>query len=635
MRRYTTSPLTNKWPASTRIGSLILTGYTTPIHQQPLHIRNTILQSWATSYLGPLPVIFKTVTFIGKNLWLKTSPSVLPSIGFPKMATPYKPGSHWQYDFLQFPPSNSDEPEVIETDVVVIGSGCGGGVVAKNIAEAGHKVIVADKSYYFPTNTLPMSERDAGIHLYENGGVIASDDSSISVVAGATWGGGGTVNWSASLQTQGFVRKEWAEEKGLPFFQSQAFQECLDRVCDRMGVSDKHIQHNHGNGVLMEGARKLGWHCKAVPQNTGGKEHSCGHCSLGCSVAEKQGPIVSWLPDAARAGAQFVEGFKAEKVLFETIDGQKTAVGVQGVWTSRNASGGVDGPVSGKAQRQVIIKAKRVVLSAGTLWSPLILTKSGLTNPHIGRNLHLHPVNVIGGTWKRDIKPWEGPILTTVCTSFENLDLKGHGTKLETIVMIPAQYLTLLNWESGQDFKTEVLKYRHMNGYISLTRDRDSGRVYADPKTGNPRIAYTPSKFDRAHTMVGNVALAKILYVMGASEISACITGVRRFVRPEKPQADQDDAFEQWLHHLESVGNAPPNAVWASAHQMGTCRMGRSQGEGVVDEMGKVWGTGGLFVADASVFPSASGVNPMVTNMAVSDWISRGVAQELGAEKRK
>src|SRR5690554_7765004 len=118
-----------------------------------------------------------------------------------------------------------------------------------------------------------------------------------------------------------------------------------------MGVSADHIQHSHGNQVLLEGARKLGLTAKAVPQNTGGKEHSCAHCSLGCGSAEKQGPNVCWLPDAARAGAQFMEGYKVERVLFEMQGGKKTAVGVTGVWKK-------DG-----VEREVIVNAQRVIVS--------------------------------------------------------------------------------------------------------------------------------------------------------------------------------------------------------------------------------------------------------------------------------
>ena len=297
-----------------------------------------------------------------------------------------KPGKGFDYSFIQFP--QGDEPEVLETDVVIVGSGCGGGVCAKNLAEAGSRVIVVEKAYHYPPEHLPMSEADAGVHLFMNGGVDMSDDNSIAIIAGQAWGGGGTINWSASLQTQEYVRQEWANA-GLPFFTSSAFQDSLDRVCHRMGVSTDHVEHGANNQMLHEGARKLGYSTKIVPQNTGGNKHYCGYCTLGCGSAEKQGPVVSFLPDAAKAGAHFIEGFEAEKVLFEDVEGKKTAVGLKGLWHSRDSNRGVSG--SDKTTRSVVIKAKRVIVSCGTLQSPLLLLRSGLTNPQIGRNLHLHP----------------------------------------------------------------------------------------------------------------------------------------------------------------------------------------------------------------------------------------------------
>lgn len=323
-----------------------------------------------------MQLVFKSMTGLCKNLHLKTSPHLYKLIGFPQTPENYEPGPHFDYNFLQF--STGTTPEIIETDVVIVGSGCGGAVCAKNLAEAGHRVLVAEKSYYFPPSAMPMTEIEAGMHLYDNGGVMITDDGSVSIISGSTWGGGGTVNWSASLQPQDYVRKEWSEDRGLKFFGTSEFQECLDRVCARMGVSTDYIQHNHGNQVLLEGGRKLGLNVKAVPQNTGGHEHNCGHCTLGCGTAQKQGPMVTWLPDAAKAGAKFVEGFKIERVLFEEEGGIKKAVGVKGVWTSRNAKGGVDGPIEERTVREVIVKAKKVIVSCGTLWSPIVLHHSGL-----------------------------------------------------------------------------------------------------------------------------------------------------------------------------------------------------------------------------------------------------------------
>ena len=107
------------------------------------------------------------------------------------------------------------------------------------------------------------------------------------------------MNWSAALQTQGYVRQEWADT-GLPFFTSLEFQRSLDRVCDRMGVTSD-FQHNRQNNVILEGARKLGYAAKSVPQNTGHGEHYCGYCTLGCASGGKKGPIETWLADAAKA----------------------------------------------------------------------------------------------------------------------------------------------------------------------------------------------------------------------------------------------------------------------------------------------------------------------------------------------
>lgn len=228
-----------------------------------------------------------------------------------------------------------------------------------------------------------------------------------------------------------------------------------------------------------------------------------------------------------------------------------------------------------------------------------------------------------------------------MCTSFENLDGHGHGVKLETTVMTPSLFLTLMNWNSGLDFKLQALKLRHTNGFISIARDRDTGRIYPDPVTRTPRVEYSPSAFDRAHIMEGLVALAKMCYVTGAIEIHPCIQGLKPFIRDQDVTPSTEDIdpgvtdprFAAWLAELRRIGNKPPTGTFACAHQMGSNRMSAREKDGVVDPRGRVWGTEGLYVSDASVFPSASGVNPMITNMAISDWISRGVSKELRGTK--
>lgn len=618
--------------SSTRAGCLLATGYTTSFHLQPVNIRQQILQSWARSYIPPLKQVAIGLPGLLVSAWAKTSPTLGPILGFPRAPVHGKPGKGFEYDFLQLPPG--PEPEILETDVVIVGSGCGGAVCAKNLATAGHRVMVVEEGYYWGPEHLPMSEKDGPIHLFANGGVITSDDNSIVLTSGRNWGGGGSVNWSASLQTQAFVRREWADA-GLSFFTSSEFQNSLDRVCDRMGVSTKHVEHNKNNQVLADGARKLGYSHKAVPQNTGGKKHYCGYCTLGCGAAEKQGPAISFLPDAQEAGAQFMEGLRVEKVLFENVNGKKTAVGIQGSWKSRDSLGGVTG--SDITTRKVVIKAKRVVVSAGSLESPLLLLRSGLANPQIGRNLYLHPVVIVYATFldKEPIKPWEGGILTELVDEFQNLDGKYHGVKLECMTMLPSWVLPRQPWTGGLDLKILASKFPYVTGHLALAREKDPGRVYPDPTDGRCRIAYTPTASVAKHSMEGAVALAKILYTEGAKEIFLGVAGMPTFTRLETDAATDNGeginnpAFQAWLAEIQKRGLAPPNCTWACAHIMGSCRMATTSRNGVVDPKGRVWGTEGLYVSDASVFPSASGVNPMVTNMAISDWISRGIAQDL------
>jgi len=166
--------------------------------------------------------------------------------------------------------------------------------------------------------------------------------------------------------------------------------------------------------------------------------------------------------------------------------------------------------------------------------------------------------------------------------------------------------------------------------------------VFPDPISGKPVVDYRISPFDNAHVLEGLVGLAKICYITGATEIHAFVPGLEPFVRPQDGGSESgenaidpgitDPDFTAWLAKLRATGGAVPYSPFTSAHQMGSCRMSSHAAAGVVDPKGKVWGTDGLYVADASVFPSASGVNPMVTTMAIAEWIARGVAEELKVE---
>jgi choline dehydrogenase-like flavoprotein len=401
-----------------------------------------------------------------------------------------------------------------------------------------------------------------------------------------------------------------------------------------MGVGTEAIQHNKNNEILLEGSRRLGWTAKAVPQNTGGKRHYCGYCTMGCGACEKQGPAVSFLPDAAKNGATFLEGFEVWKVKFakNPKTGNREAIGVVGTWTSRDEYGGVSGQ---RRTRKVFIKAKKVVVSAGSMHTPIIMMRSGLKNRHIGKNLKLHPTCCVGGIFDEDIRPWEGGILTAVVSTFENLDGKGHGTKLEACTMLPSTWLAFPVWRGGVDWKTLAPRFKNMSGHISLARDIGSGSIYIDPNDGRCRFRYNPIRKDRQHILEGMIALAKLNYIAGAQELFCSIPGVPNFVKERHPTGECNASgincpkFNAWLDKLRKAGLKDPDCTVMSAHQMGSCRMGATPKKGAIDMHGKSWEADSLYVADASTFPSASGVNPMITNMAISEWIARNIIKDL------
>lgn len=234
------------------------------------------------------------------------------------------------------------------------------------------------------------------------------------------------------------------------------------------------------------------------------------------------------------------------------------------------------------------------------------------------------------------MRPWEGAALTTVINEFEDLDGRGHGAKIETLSMLPSVFIPVFPWRDGFDYKMWASRLHKMMGMITLTRDRDTGRVYPDPVDGRCRVDYTPSSFDRKHMMESLIACAKVAYISGAKEFHHSIRDVPPFIRPAEasdPEASEginNRTLQDWIAEVRRKSPMnPERTFFASAHQMGTCRMGKSHKSSVVAPDCHVWDTQGLYVVDASVFPSASGVNPMVTNMGIADWASRNIAKSL------
>jgi hypothetical protein len=147
-----------------------MTGYPSSFADQPVHVREKIILSWVTAKVPIYRQLFKQLTMLVKQNWVKSSPTIYKLLNFPYVPIHMKPGKSFEFEFIQIPPGSS--AEIIETDVIIVGSGCGSAVSAKNIAEAGHRVLVVDKAYHWPAEHLPMKESDGWNHMFMNGGAM-------------------------------------------------------------------------------------------------------------------------------------------------------------------------------------------------------------------------------------------------------------------------------------------------------------------------------------------------------------------------------------------------------------------------------------------------------------------------------
>ena len=370
-----------------------------------------------------------------------------------------------------------------------------------------------------------------------------------------------------------------------------------------MGVSTEHLTHNTPNALLLEGARRLGMEVKAMPQNTGGHAHACGHCCYGCPTNQKQSCAATYLPDAYAAGAKCISDCAVTQLLFD----------------GRAVTGLTAALASGVRLR---ITAPRVVLAAGALYTPLLLAHSGIEHAQLGQNLRIHPCTNLFAYFPPALPtaPYSGAILTVLLTEAANLDGAGYGARGLVLPNHPGFAGGQLPWGDAVTWRARVARYNHSALATSIVRDKDSrASVTRDEATGEPRVRFAFGPQDRRAGVEGLVALAKCYVEMGAEEVTVDARGV--------PAWHRGDDFAAWIAQLRSVGLQDKKA--GSAHQLGTARMAANDDDGVCDTRGRVWGTRGLWVADGSLCPTATGVNPMVTIMALAEYVAGDVVEDL------
>jgi choline dehydrogenase-like flavoprotein len=496
---------------------------------------------------------------------------------------------------------------VVKAGVCVIGTGAGGAVAAARLAEAGHDVVLLEEGGWWDPGELTEQEGVMVPALYAERGMRATDDLSVPFFQGRSVGGSTTVNWLVMLRTPDWVLGEWAAEHGTegmgPADLAPVF-DLVERETHALPVPDD--AHNPSNRILLDGARALGWSAFSGSVNARGCVR-CGMCGLGCRYQARQGPTAVYVPRALAAGARLYADVRADRIEVAERGGPAPLKRVHATVLDR---------ATGRPRGRMTVEAPVVVVAGGAVETPALLQRSDLGGGGVGRYLRLHPTTAVIGRHPRTLYGGGGLPLSAVCDEFLRGE-DGYGFWIECPPLYPALASVAVPG-FGEPHREVMRGFARLGSLIVLVRDgadrgRSSGEVRVD-RRGRTHLSYRLGPHERSLVARGMKAAARIHFAAGAEEVRTLHAEVVRMRSPAEV-----DVVDRRSHGPNQLGVL-------SAHVNGTCRIGRDPRSSGCDPGGQRHGVPGLYVADGSLLPTAPGVNPQETIMALATLVAGRIA---------
>jgi choline dehydrogenase-like flavoprotein len=495
----------------------------------------------------------------------------------------------------------------LSADVVVVGSGAGGAVVASQLARAGLEVMVLEEGDWVrpseyghatPMESLRRCWREAGL----SAAVGLGQTPFISVLQGKCVGGSSVLTGGVCFRIPDDVLHEWSCELGLRSMSPEGVDRHFRAVEEAVHVETvPYAMRSRSTELFVEGAARMGIPMKSMRRNTSGCRGES-RCNFGCPHGAKLSVDITYLPDACQHGALVVTDALAERI---DIRGG-VARGVRGRLLDAGGAPGVPFEV----------RAKTVVVACGSLHTPLLLRASGLDSKHVGRHMTLHPGFRLGAIFDERVDGWDGALQSVYTDHFAP-----DGITLVSVYP-PASILAAAFPGVGPHHRAHVHKMPNLAVFGGMIHDHGGGRVRRWLGR-EPLVTYRMAPDDGARLLRAVAIVARMGFAAGAREIAMPIFGMNT-LKSERELADFV-AHPPGMRRLECT----------AYHPLGTAKMSADPRAGVVKETGEVWQVDNLFVADGSVLPTSIGVNSQLAIMGVAHKIATGIAEDWARLKRR
>jgi len=499
-------------------------------------------------------------------------------------------------DWKHIDASTLARSQTIDTDVLIVGTGAGGGVTADLLSAAGLRVVLVEEGPLRSSTDFKMRESDAYPELYQESAARKTADKAINILQGRCVGGSTTVNWTSSFRTPPEVFDFWQSQFGLQELSASSMSSWFAVMEHKLWVRPWDTPPNANNKVLGSGAEKLGFEVGAIKRNVKGC-WNLGYCGMGCPTNAKQSMLLTTIPAALNRGATLYTRLRAERLRF---DGSRVAA----LDCHALQPDGIH-----LAGPRLHFRARHFVVAGGAIGSPALLLRSSVPDPYrlLGKRTFLHPVVISSALMPERVDAYAGAPQSIYSDHFlRQAPIDGPlGFKLETPPLHPVLYATTLQGY-GEAHARLMREFTRANVILALLRDGfnpDSRggqvRLGAD---GLPVLDYPLGEVIWEAARRALLAMAEIQFAAGA-----------RWVNPVHENAP---GYSTWAEARKGIAALPLKPLLCrvvSAHVMGGCGMADAPQRGVVDHRGRHFWLDNLSVHDGSVFPTSLGVNPQLS----------------------